>query len=147
VPTILGLSFGVRRTNNADDLTQVSVVDRRTIESPDGTTQRISERTRKGLSGSYETSTPMTFNTDLVLYPFLPGAMTGTTTQVQNAVKASVAFDVFTRSTLSDERSFVPGVGAYITAPGAPLKVYGGVTVFLDKDHKAASNIVAGFAF
>ena len=128
---------GIKRANNVNDLDKVQIEEKRTIVSPDGLTQRTSTITRSGLRGSYEESTRATINSDFVFYPFLtPGAR-----------KASIAFNVFTRSTLGDRGSFIPGIGVFVTAPGAPLKVYGGVSVYRDKNKDAAVDIVAGFGF
>src|SRR5207248_4917739 len=44
VPTVLGIAFGVKRTNNADDLTQVSVTDHPSFTSSDGATVRGFDR-------------------------------------------------------------------------------------------------------
>lgn len=147
VPTVAGVSFGMRRINNADDLAQVSVTDRRVFTAPDGSTQRTADRTRKGLSGDYAVSRPATLNTDLVFYPFLTGGAVGSPADIRAMAKASVALNLFTRSTLGSDGQFVPGVGAYVTAPGAPLKVYGGVNVYRSTDNGTAANIVAGFGF
>jgi hypothetical protein len=138
IPLILGIAPGFKRANNVGELDKIQVEEKQTILSPDGTIQRTSTTTRSGLKGAYEETTKMTLNTDFVFYPFLGPTPTR---------KASVAFDIFTRSALGDSDSFVPGVGAFVTAPGAPLKVYGGVSVYRDKNKDVAVDLVAGFAF
>ena len=138
IPLILGIAPGFKRSNNVSELDKISVEEKQTIVSPDGTTQRTTTTTRSGLKGGYEENTKMTLNTDFVFYPFLVSSTTP---------KASVAFDVFTRSTFGDKGAFVPGIGAFVTAPGAPLKVYGGVSVYRDKNKEVAVDLVVGFAF
>jgi hypothetical protein len=84
----------------------------------------------------------VTLDTDLVLYPFLQTTDAGT-----SGLKASVAINVFTRNILGSEGRFVPGVGVYVTAPGAPLKVYGGINAYRGEEKDPEVNIVAGFGF
>ncbi|MVN75659.1 hypothetical protein GO988_04900 [Hymenobacter sp. HMF4947] len=137
IPMLLGLAPGIKRVNNINDLDKIQVEETRTITSPDGLTQRTTTVTRSGLRGTYEETTQATLNSDFVFYPFLLAAPR----------KASVAFNVFTRSALGDNGYFIPGVGAFVTAPKAPLKVYGGVSIYRDKNKEAAVDIVAGFGF
>ncbi|GJG86808.1 hypothetical protein tb265_19890 [Gemmatimonadetes bacterium T265] len=146
VPTIAGVSVGVRKTNNADELAAVSITDTHVITSPDGSVQRTYSDVRQGLTGDYAERRPVVLNTDVVFYPFLVAPPAGATL-APSGLKASVAFDVFTRTTLGADARFVPGLGAFVTAPGAPLRVYGGVTVYRGRDKSVASNLVAGFSF
>lgn len=146
IPTVAGLSFGVKRTNNADELPTLTVNERRTFTAPDGMTERTYDRTRKGLGGTYEEQNQITLNTDLVFYPFLVAPRAGGAMPPSKA-KASVAFNLFSRNRLGSDGRFVPGVGAYVTAPGAPLKVYGGVNVYRGTDKGVSANVVAGFNF
>lgn len=137
MPFILGVAGGVKRANNVDDLGRVQVEEKRTSTSPDGLTQRTTTTTRTGLAGTYEEATRATISSDFVFYPFLTPI----------ARKTSVAFNVFTRSALGAGGYFIPGVGAFVTAPGAPLKVYGGVSVYRDRNQQAGVDLVAGFGF
>lgn len=143
IPGVLGLAVGVDHNNNADDLDQIEVRDERVFTSSDGTTQRTLVVTQRGLKGDYKERSQMTIKTDWVFYPFLAISGHG----ASDTAQASIAFDLFTRSTIGSGGQFVPGIGAYLMAPGAPLKVYGGVNVYRSVLNDIAVDIVAGFNF
>ena len=145
IPGVLGLAVGVEHNNNADDLDQIEVRDETVFASPDGATQRILVATRKGLRGDYQERSQMTIKTDWVFYPFLFASRDSAA--APKTAQASIAFDLFTRSTIGLGGQFVPGIGAYLTAPGAPLKVYGGVNVYRSAVDDVAVDVVAGYNF
>jgi hypothetical protein len=129
---ILGLSLGVKRTNNADDLKSVELEDQ-AFTSASGTTQRRSVSKQTVLRGEYDEYLAVPLNTDLVVYP--------------GTFRGRIAIDFFTRSNLGKtNREFVPGVGLFITQEGKPTKVVGGLSFAYD-DGKARVGLVGGFHF
>ena len=129
---ILGVSFGVKRTNNSDDLKSVEVEDQ-VFTSASGTTQRRSLSKQTVLRGAYDEYIAVPLNTDVVIYPGM--------------FRGRIAFDFFTRSNLGKtNREFVPGAGLFITKEGQPTKVIGGISFAYD-DGKARVGLVGGFHF
>jgi hypothetical protein len=141
IPYIWGISGGVARTNNADTLTSVEATDQQMITGPDGT-QRTITTTRKGLKGDYKEETAGTLKFDLIIYPDLLSASANGSNP-----RGSVALDLFARTAFASETKIIAGLGVYLTKPGNPLKVYGGVNIYRDADRKLAVDLVAGFPF
>lgn len=142
LPRIFGVALGYARKNNAGELDTVTATDRQTIAAADGLTQRILESQRKGLQGDYRENSVMTLKTDAVFYPDLFHSI-----KDPASIRSTIAIDLFTRSTLGSGGRFVYGAGLYLTQPGNPLKVYGGVNVYKDTDNKLAVNLTTGFNF
>lgn len=129
---IIGVSFGVKRTNNSDDLDSVELEDEG-FASSSGTTKRRGLSKQTVLSGDYKEYIALPLNTDVVYYP--------------GAFEGRMAIDIFTRSDLGGtNREFVPGVGLFITQKGKPTKVVGGISFAYD-DGKARIGLVGGFHF
>ncbi|HEX8119578.1 MAG TPA: hypothetical protein VF521_20050 [Pyrinomonadaceae bacterium] len=129
---IVGVSIGVARRNNADDLDSVELEDE-SFTSASGTTQRRAVSKQTVLSGEYKQFTAVPLNTDVVWYP--------------GALNSRFAVDFFTRSTLgSTDRKFVPGVGLFLTQEKSPTKVVGGISFSVD-DGKGKVGLVGGFHF
>ena len=129
---IVGVSIGVRRSNNADDLDSVEIEDQ-SFTSSSGTTQRRGMSKQTVLSGEYKEFIAVPLNTDVVWYPGM--------------FRSRLAIDFFTRSDLGKTgREFVPGVGLFITKAGQPTKVVGGISFALD-DGKGRIGLVGGFHF
>lgn len=129
---IVGVSIGVRRKNNADDLKSVEIEDQ-SFTSASGTTQRRALSKQTVLRGEYKEFTSVPLNTDVVWYP--------------GALQSRLAIDFFTRSDLSKTgRDFRPGVGVFITEQGKPTKVVGGISFSYD-DGKGKIGLVGGFHF
>jgi hypothetical protein len=129
---LVGGSAGIKRSNNAGDLTEIEVRDFTTMTS--GPTIREVGRTRKALRGDFREFTSAFVNTDFAWFP--------------RAVKRQVGINLFTRSSLAgEEKGFRPGVGLFFSKEGEPTKVIGGVSVSLDNNQKINVSLVAGFNF
>ncbi|MCA1618064.1 MAG: hypothetical protein LC795_01870 [Acidobacteria bacterium] len=129
---ILGISLGVKRANNIDDLKSTDVEDQ-IFTSSSETTQRSAFAKQTVLRGDYKEYIAVPLNTDVVWYP--------------GRFRSRIAFDFFTRSNLgSTDRKFVPGAGVFLTKEGKPTKVVGGISLAYD-DGKARLGLVSGFHF
>ena len=129
---ILGVSIGVERQNNSDDLKSIEVEDQ-TFTSSSETTQRRAVSKQTVLSGTYKEFIAVPLNTDIV---WLPGRF-----------NSRIAIDFFTRSNLGEtNRKFVPGVGLFLTSEKSPTKVAGGISFSYD-DGKGKVGLVGGFHF
>jgi hypothetical protein len=140
LPYIVALSGGVKRSSNVDDLGSVEVTETQSFTSPDGVTRRGTNRKRTGLVGEFEQETNALGKFDLVLYPGLAAA-----SRDGENPKSTLAIDIFGRAERGSRTSY--GVGAYITRPGSPTSVYGGVNAYRAADGKLAIDLVAGFPF
>lgn len=158
LPFIIGVAVGGGRYNNADSLTSVKVTDTVRVTDTNSTTtttstetgvnmathtttdDRTKTRDRTGLTGDYKVSTVGTAKFDIVLYPEIANA-----SKDGKKPRASVALDFFGRA--KGGTPFVYGIGAYITQPGAPQKVYGGLNLYRNEQRKLAVDIVAGIPF
>lgn len=140
IPFIVAIAGGWGMRNNANELTEIEATDQRTITSPDGTTQRITTNKRKGLRGAYEETRVGTLRGDLVLYPDLLRASRDAAN-----LRSTIALNLFGRARQGTRAIW--GGGAYLTQPGDPLKVYGGLNIYRDTDKELAIEIVAGFPF
>jgi hypothetical protein len=128
---LFGISVGVNRSNNSNDLTQVDVRDINTFTS--STTIREVVRTRQVLRGDFKQSTSALVNTDYVWFP--------------RKTFSRVGIDFYSRSVLNGEdKGFTPGMGFFLSEKGAPTRVIGGVTISYDQG-KASVALVAGFSF
>jgi hypothetical protein len=129
---ILGISGGVARRNNSDDLDSVSVEDQ-SFTSSSGTTQRRAFSSKTALSGDYKEFIAVPLNTDVVWFP--------------GRFDSRIAIDFFTRSNLgSTDRKFVPGVGLFLTKEKSPTKVVGGISFSYD-DGKPRVGLIGGYHF
>jgi hypothetical protein len=129
---IFGVSIGVERRNNSDDLNSVDLEDQ-SFTSSSGTTQRRAVSKQTVLSGEYKEFIGVPLNTDVVYFP--------------GALNSRVAIDFFTRSDLATTgRKFVPGVGLFLTKEKSPTKVVGGIS-FSFEDGKPKVGLVGGFHF
>lgn len=129
--TLLGASFGVGRSNNSSDLTEVDVRD---INSAtfNNTVREVVESDQV-LRGDFKQSTSAFLNTDYIIYP-------------QKAF-SRIGIDFYSRSVLTGiDKGVSPGIGLFLSEKGAPTKVLGGVSVSY-KDGKASVALVAGFSF
>lgn len=127
----LGASFGVGRSNNSNDLTEVDVRDINTFTADD--TVREVVRSREVLRGEFKQSTSVFLNTDYVWYP-------------QKGFDR-IGFDFYTRSTFTGiDKGFRPGLGVFLSEKGNPTKVLGGVAISYD-DGKPSVALVVGFSF
>jgi hypothetical protein len=126
-----GASFGVGRSNNSNDLTEVDVHDINTFAA--GDTVREVVRNREVLRGDFKQSTSVFLNTDYVWYP-------------QKGFDR-IGFDFYTRSTFTGiDQGFRPGFGVFLSEKGNPTKVLGGFTISYD-DGKPSVALVVGFSF
>ena len=128
---LFGVSLGVGRSNNSDDLTEVDVRD---INSTSfSNTVREIVRTRQVLRGDFKQSTSVFLNTDYVVYP--------------RKTFSRVGVDFYTRSVFTGiDQGFHPGIGIFLSEKGSPTRVIGGATVTYDQG-KASLALVAGFSF
>jgi hypothetical protein len=127
----LGVSLGVGRSNNSDDLTEVDVRDINTFSADD--TVREVVRTREVLRGDFKQSTSVFLNTDYVWYP--------------RKGFSRIGFDFYTRSVFTGiDKGFRPGLGVFLSEKGSPTKVLGGFTISYD-DGKPSMALVVGFSF
>ena len=127
----LGVSLGVGRSNNSNDLTEVDVRDINTFDGDD--TVREVVRTREVLRGDFKQSTSVFLNTDYIWYP-------------QKGF-SRVGFDFYTRSVFTGiDKGFRPGLGVFLSEKGSPTKVLGGFTISYD-DGKPSMALVVGFSF
>ena len=137
---LCGISFGVQRDNNLGDLKEVEVKDVQSIAGDDGV-QRSITTSQKGFKGKYEEDTYKTINTDYVIY----------LNKLDKTEKARpvnhFGLDIFTRTTIKDKTTTSPGIAAFITPKGAPLKVLGGISVLRDSEKKMTVNLFYGFNF
>jgi len=140
LPYTVALSGGITRSSNVDELRSVEVTETQSFTSPDGVTKRGTSRKRTGLVGEFQQETNALGKFDLVLYPGLAAA----SRDGENA-KPSLALDLFGRAERGERTSY--GVGAYITKPGSPTSVYGGVNAYRATNGKLAIDLVAGFPF
>lgn len=125
-----GISIGAKRDNNEDDLKLTDLTERQTF-TEDGVT-RVYDKKVTAYVGDYEVKTRIPFNTDFAWWP--------------KELGQKVGLNFYTRMDLSESDSFRPGVGLFLSKPGAPAKVLGGVTVsFFHGKPQAA--IIAGYSF
>lgn len=139
-PVTFAVSGGLKRSSNVDELSSTEVTETQTFTSADGQTRRVTTRKRNGLVGEFKEATKQTGKVDLVLYPGLAAA-----NRPGEDSRPSVAVDLFGR--MRKGTPFVYGVGAYITEPGSPTSVYGGLNVYRADTKKLAIDLVAGFPF
>ena len=140
LPFILAASGGVIRSSNVDELGSVTVTETQTFTSADGSTQRGTSRKRVGLVGDFVEETKALGKFDAVIYPGLAAA-----SREGKPPRSTIALDLFGRATRT--LPFVYGVGAYLTKPGSPTSVYGGVNAYRATDRKLAIDLVVGFPF
>ena len=139
-PVTLAFSAGAERASNVDDLKSVEVAETQTFTSEDGVTRRQTTRKRNALVGEFEQSTNATGKLDIVLYPGLAAA-----SRDPRNLKSTIAIDLFGRANQGERTIY--GVGAYITRPGSPTSVYGGLNVYRAENAKVAISLSAGFPF
>lgn len=139
-PVTLAFSAGAKRASNVDDLKSVEVAETQTFTSEDGVTRRQTTRKRNALVGEFEESTSATGKIDIVLYPGLAAA-----SRDPENLKSTIAIDLFGRANRGERTIY--GVGAYITRPGSPTSVYGGLNVYRAENAKLAISLSAGFPF
>jgi hypothetical protein len=132
-PILLGISAGVERRNNIEDLDEIDVNDQ-VAASSSGTTQRTVVAQQKAFSGLYEETTAIPIKSDIVWFP--------------KRFESQIAFNFFTRSNLGQGHRVVePGVGLFFTKGKAgPTKVLGGISVSI-RDGKGKVGLIAGFNF
>lgn len=140
LPFIVAASGGVTRSNNVGELSSVEITETQSFTSPDGITRRGTSRKRTGLVGTFEQETTPLAKLDLVLYPGLAAA-----SRDGENPKSTIALDIFTRAERGARTVF--GVGAYITKPGSPTSVYGGLNVYRAQNGNLAIDLVAAFPF
>ena len=129
---LFGISAGVERRNNLEDLTPVTI-DIQVASAVTATQTTITKQEKTGYFGPYHQYVAAPLYTDLVFLPL--------------RFKSRIAFDAFTRSDLAHSmRSFSPGVGVFYTAEGQPTKVIGGVSAAY-ADGNLRIGLVAGFNF
>jgi hypothetical protein len=140
LPYIVAFSGGMKRSNNVDELNSVEVTETQNFISPDGVTKRGTSRKRNGLVGIFEQETNPLAKLDLVFYPDLAAA-----SRDRENLRSTIALDIFTRAERGARTVF--GIGAYVTKPGSPTSVYGGVNAYRAENGKLAIDLVAGFPF
>jgi hypothetical protein len=140
LPFIVAGSGGVRRSSNVDQLTSVEVTETQSFASDDGITRRGTTRKRTGLVGEFEQQTTALGKLDIVIYPDLAAA-----SRDGDNPRSTIALDIFTRAEWQARTVF--GVGAYITKPGSPTSVYGGLNAYRAENGRLAIDLVAGFPF
>lgn len=140
LPFIVAFSGGMTHTSNVDELSSVEVTETQSFASPDGVTKRGTTRKRTGLVGELEQETNALAKFDMVLYPGLAAA-----SRDGEDPKSTIALDLFGRAERGTRTIY--GVGAYITKPGSPTSVYGGVNAYRAENGKLAVGLVAGFPF
>lgn len=129
---LFGVSAGVKRTNNSDDLTEVEVRDFTT--SVNNSTTREVTRVRKALSGDFTQSTEVFINSDYTFFP--------------KELNSRIGINLFTRSKLTGvNQGFRPGVGIFLTKEKSPTSVIGGVSVSVDTNGKTNIALIAGYNF
>jgi hypothetical protein len=139
-PVIVGLSGGVARSSNVDQLKSTDVTETQTLTSPDGTTKRVISTKRTGLVGDFKERTGGLGKIDIVLYPGLAAA-----SRDGKNPRSTIALDVFGRA--QEGERFIFGLGTYVTKPGSPTSVYGGLNIYRAASKKLAIDLVAGFPF
>lgn len=140
LPFIVAGSGGIRRSSNVDELSSVEVTETQNFTSPDGVTRRGTSRKRTGLVGTLQEETTPLAKLDLVLYPGLAAA-----SRDEKNPKSTIALDIFARAERGSRT--VLGIGAYITKPGSPTSVYGGLNAYRAQNGKLAIDLVASFPF
>ena len=113
-PILLGVSGGVERRNNVDDLDEIEINDQFASVSS-GTTQRTAVARQNVLSGTYKEMTAVPINTDVVWFP--------------RQFESRIGLDFFTRSSVGQgNRGFEPGLGLFFTKDKSPTRVLGGIS-------------------
>ena len=140
LPLILAVSGGVIQSNNVDELSSIEVTETQTFTSPDGVTIRGTTQKRAGLVGEFSQETDPVGKFDLVFYPWLAAA-----SRDGNNLKSTLALDLFGR--VGWGTPLIYGIGAYVTQPGSPTSVYGGLNVYRAENEKLAIDLVVGFPF
>lgn len=129
---LIGASIGMEKSNNSSELTEIDIRDYMTATS--GTTTREFGRSRKALLGDFRQYTRTFVNTDLAWFP--------------GSLKSRVGINFFTRSVITgNNKGFRPGIGVFLSEKGAPTRVVGGVTAFMDEKGKANISLTAGYNF
>jgi hypothetical protein len=115
---LFGIAAGAERRNNLSDLQQVTF-ETTLVPAPANTSTSIA-KTQGGYLGAYREYIAAPIYTDMLFV--LPQSIT------VPGFKSQIAFDAFTRSDLgASNRSADGGLGVFLTKPGAPTKVTGGV--------------------
>ena len=131
---LFGISVGVSKNNNVDDLKPVTI-NTPFLQSADGVTPSFQAvKSASGYSGIYRTYVRAPVYSDVVLLPH------------PQAIKW-LTLDLFTRSNAAHFDRYVEGgVGLFIADPDKPTKVLGGITLAW-KNGAPTWGIVAGWAF
>lgn len=129
---LYGISLGVRRGNNIDDLDEVELVSDQLVSSNNGIQQIIRSST-KARKGDYRQQTQWPLATDIIWYP--------------KRFQSRIGLDLFTRSDLGKgDGDFEPGVAAFLTQDGSPTHVLGGIAASLQNGDIKVS-VFAGSKF
>ncbi|MES2459183.1 MAG: hypothetical protein V4671_01270 [Armatimonadota bacterium] len=139
-PVTVGLSGGWGHSDNLDALPTIEATDTTVIPSADGMTERTLTEKNSGLLGTYKRSSVGLMNVDVLLYPDLANA-----SKDGKNPRSSIALDLFGRFKGGAEAVY--GAGLYLTEPGAPTRVYGGLNIYRSARKQLAIDIVAGFPF
>jgi hypothetical protein len=131
---LAGLSLGVSKNNNVDDLKPVTI-DTLVLQSATGISPSFeAAKSTSGYSGAYRTYTGVPIYSDVVIIPH------------PSAIKW-LSLDLFTRSNAAHFNRFVEGgVGLFIAEPDKPTKVLGGITLAW-KNGAPTLGVVAGWGF
>jgi hypothetical protein len=129
---LFGVSAGLERRNNLEDLTQVQFAEQITSKFNGGTTT-IVQSVNDGYYGDYLERVAVPMNTDLVVLP--------------KALKSRYGFDLFTRSEINgDNKRIEPGLGVFLTDPVRPTNAIAGASVSYLEGH-ARLAVVVGWNF
>jgi hypothetical protein len=126
---LFGVSLGVEKANNSDQLTETEVTDQTSIVN--GNVVRTFEESRTGLVGDYKEYTRAFVNTD---FAWFPG-------------NSRVGLNFFTRSGLTGKKTFRPGLGIFFSQKGSPTRINGGVSVSVNNNGKLNIALIGGYNF
>jgi hypothetical protein len=126
---LFGVSLGVEKANNSDQLTETEVTDETSIVN--GNVVRTFKESRTGLVGDYQEYTRAFVNTD---FAWFPG-------------NSRIGLNFFTRSGLTGKKTFRPGLGVFFSQKGSPTRINGGVSISVNNNGKLNIALIGEYNF
>ena len=129
---LLGVSAGLSRANNTDELDTVQVTDE-IVSTVNGIDRRAASDAVTAYTGAYRPYIGVPISADAIWFP---GALTG-----------RVGIDLFLRSNVGQANRYgSPGIGLFFSKAGQPARPVGGLSVAY-KDGKAQAALIVGWSF
>lgn len=129
---LLGVSAGIARADNTDNLSTVQVTDQ-IVSSANGIERLSASNAVTAYTGVYRTYIGVPISADAIWFP---GVFTG-----------RVGIDIFLRADIGQANRYgSPGIGLFFSRPGQPARPVGGLSVSY-RSGNAQAALIVGWSF